>query len=148
VDLMYFVEQHVLSQVFTGAKATHALNLKVRRPDLWTLDLTCANTDTVIPTLEVINEILESHIAKQRNPAIDLTNRAAVRELVYLQTLPAARASFITPFVLPVATADAYIELFDLSRAAIVRAVGLAQSRVTAAALRMSRENYDRVLAA
>lgn len=146
VDLMYFVEERVLTNVFTGARATHALNLRVRRPDLWTVELTCENTNTVIPTLEVINEILESYIAKQRNPAIDLSNRPVVRTLVYGTALPNALASFVTPFVLPVATADAYIELFDLSRAAILRAFGAPEPRVTAAALRMSRATYDRVL--
>jgi hypothetical protein len=148
VDLMYFVEEHVLSKVFTGAKASHALNLSIRRPDLWTLDLTCDNTHTLLPTLDVINEILEAYLAKRRDPAISLANRAAVRQLVYGNILPNTKASFKLPFVLPIATADAYAELFELSRAEILRILGAPQQRVTAAALRMAKQTYDVVLTA
>ncbi len=143
VDLMYFVEQNVLAKVFTGAKATHALNLSVRRPDLWTLDLTCDNTDKQLPTLDVINEILESYLAKQRNPAIDLTNRSAVRSLVYGDMLVNTRTYFVLPFTLPAATADAYAELFEVTRADILLTLGSSDGRFVAAALLMSKDQYD-----
>jgi hypothetical protein len=52
VDLMYFLQ----TNHYEAAK-----RLRKIRPDLWTVELTCANTDTEIPTLDVINEILENY---------------------------------------------------------------------------------------
>ena len=40
-DLMLFVQQHVATPVFQ-TRPDHVLNLKVRRPDLWSVPLTCA----------------------------------------------------------------------------------------------------------
>src|SRR5699024_10555212 len=54
VDLMQFVEKFVLSKHFRGSKAGHVLNLKVRRPDLWALPLTCENTNAIISSLDII----------------------------------------------------------------------------------------------
>ncbi|NOT27670.1 MAG: hypothetical protein HOP16_16410, partial [Acidobacteria bacterium] len=147
VDLMLFIEQHVLVKIFAGATASHALNLEMRRPDLWTLELNCANTSDLIPTLDVINEILESYLAKARNPAINLDDRAAIRDLVYQQVLAQVPRSFVLPFVLPVFTADAYLELFDVTRGTITRAFGATEPRVTAAVLKMARGAYDILIA-
>src|SRR6185436_4563789 len=54
-DLMHFVQTHISAPVFVGQRQTHPLHLKVRRPDLWTLPLTCENATTNVATLEIIN---------------------------------------------------------------------------------------------
>ncbi|MEO5562423.1 MAG: neuraminidase-like domain-containing protein, partial [Chitinophagaceae bacterium] len=63
VDLMYFVEKNVSDKVFKTRK-NHALYLKNRRPDLWSLKLTCENTNTLIPYLDVVNEVLEAYLKR------------------------------------------------------------------------------------
>jgi hypothetical protein len=63
VDLMTFVEENLTGRVFRGAKTHDPLNLKVRRPDLWTLPLTCDNTNDMVSYLDIINPTLEDYIA-------------------------------------------------------------------------------------
>ena len=53
----------------------NVLNLKVRRPDLWELPLTCENTTTLVPYLDIINEILESFIAKKKGFAFTMKTK-------------------------------------------------------------------------
>lgn len=61
-DLMYFAGKHVSKRLFDPLRLAHPLYLKNRRPDLWQLPLTCANTTTEIPYLQVVNEVLEAYI--------------------------------------------------------------------------------------
>ena len=69
VDLMRFVEENVTRRYFTGRDA-HPLRLRNRRPDLWDrLELSCGNTTTELPYLEVVNEILEDAVARDAGHA-------------------------------------------------------------------------------
>ena len=55
-----------------GVAALGPLDLKVRRPDLWTLELSCANTNTVVPALDIVDQVLENYIALQIQPGISV----------------------------------------------------------------------------
>ena len=55
--------------------------LKVRRPDLANVPLTCENTNTALPYIDVVNEILEHHIADGAPKAYD-TGQATTPELL------------------------------------------------------------------
>ena len=120
VDLMQFVDRYVTSKHFIGAKTNHVLNLKVRRPDLWALPLTCENTSTLVPYLDIINEILESYIAKKKGFAGDLNNRNAVEDFVYKQEIALEKPgvwknnvhSFSQPFHLPLESVSTYLSHF------------------------------------
>lgn len=120
VDLMNFVDENVTKKEFVGVKANHKLKLQNRRPDLWTVPLSCDNTHDLVPTLQIINEILEAAIAKRADPGINTSNLAVVQAKVYEEILPAEIESFVTPFDLRVAEADEYITDFDTDRAEIV----------------------------
>ena len=61
-DLMYFIQEQVSEKHFIPSLTDHPLYLKNRRPDLWTLELSCENTNTEIPYLQVVNEVLESYL--------------------------------------------------------------------------------------
>jgi len=63
-DLMYFIQENVSKQLFEPDHLGHPLYLKNRRPDLWELKLTCKNTTTEIPYLQVVNEVLGAYIEK------------------------------------------------------------------------------------
>jgi hypothetical protein len=67
VDLMFYVAQHVLLHSFEAhGGAEHPLHLRSRRPDLWDrLELTCENTTKIVPTLELVIELLERFIVDQ-----------------------------------------------------------------------------------
>ncbi|MFB9235537.1 neuraminidase-like domain-containing protein [Plantactinospora siamensis] len=143
VDLMTFVSEHVSEPYFSGAKANDPLHLRVRRPDLWTLPLTCENTNTLVPWLDIINTICENFLANRTGFGGDLTDRGAVEEHVYHQRLAVATGSFQQPFTLPLARLSAYLGHFELSRVAVARAYGAPARAVAAAALGVSSTEYD-----
>ena len=121
VDLMRLVDANLTRPVFTGPRANHRLRLGNRRPDLWKLPLTCANTETLIPTLDIVNETLEDYIVKGITPAP--VGRAAIRTAAYGR-LAAARDSFNQPFVLPLRQIEAYLRHFGHTRADVATALG------------------------
>ncbi len=150
VDLMRFVEQYVLENPdydFTGARSAHPLNLKVRRPDLWTLPLTCENTNNLVPHLDIINEILENYVYRRRGLTGDTSDRAAVEGAVYKQILSGETAaglilSFRQPFFLPLERLEAYLSHSGRSRASIARALSANSGVTTAAALNISDREH------
>ncbi len=63
VDLMHYVETHISEPSFISTgKTAHSIYLKNRRPDLWTLELSCENTKQPIPNLQIVIEVLESYL--------------------------------------------------------------------------------------
>ncbi len=142
VDLMHFIEEHLLEPVFTGAKANHVLNLKVRRPDLWTLPLTCENTTQELPQLVIVNEILENYLAKRSGFAGDLNDRDAVEDSVYRQRLATSTACFDLPFLYPLARMQTYLQHFAVPRSAIVTLAGGSAEQRAAAELALSAAEF------
>lgn len=110
-DLMYFVHQHVSKNVFLPAQAAHPLYLKNRRPDLWKLKLSCKNTNTEIPYLQVVNEVLESYL-EGAEPTSD----------VY-ETLRTADRSCRQPFNLRLEETRLYLSHFGLRLPEIYKAL-------------------------
>lgn len=156
VDLMQFVERYVVSKHFTGAKAVHLLNLKTRRPDLWSLELTCENTSALIPYLDIINEILESYIAQKKGPAINLSDRAAVETFVYKNEIALEKAgnwknevhSFQQPFHLPMVSVSTYLGHFEKNRADIAVLLRKNQPGISKAKFSLSDKEYELITVA
>jgi hypothetical protein len=107
VDLMCFVDETTHAAFFTAAP-NHTLSLRTRRPDLWTLDLTCENTNTPIPYLVIINEILENAVARDAGFAGNFADRAAVGRAVYRDTLP-GRVGQLPPAAQPAVRRTAHV---------------------------------------
>lgn len=127
VDLMDFLQKNVLDEHFTGAKANHILNPKVRRRDLWNgLPLTCENTNKLIPYLVIILEILENYLASRPGSGYSgsMNNRPAIEAFVYkkLYDLPSIN-SFYQPFLMPMEALDIYLNHFPVKRENIARLV-------------------------
>jgi Tc toxin complex TcA C-terminal TcB-binding domain/Neuraminidase-like domain len=143
VDLMTFVEEHLTGRVFRGKKAHDPLNLRVRRPDLWTLPLTCDNTYTLVPYLDIINPILENYIATQHGGhKADLSDRNRIESVVYEHTLSRSHKSFYQPFTLPLENLDTYLEHFSITRLHVARALGADPAVIVKAALKISDAVY------
>lgn len=150
VDLMQFVERYVISKHFTGAKASHVLNLKVRRPDLWSLPLTCENTSTLVPNLDIINEILESYIAKKKGFTGDLNNRHSLEEFVYKGEIALEKPdtwknyvhSFTQPFHLPLESVSTYLNHFEKTREDIAILLGRPENEISKTRLNLSEKEY------
>lgn len=120
VDLMEFVKQEVGDQVPSG----HRLALATRRPDLWTTPLTCLATTELVPTLGIVNEVLENDIARRAGHAGPWDDRDAIETLVYQTALPGRTTSFAQPFAVGLARVSASLSTFGVSRPALARAVG------------------------
>ena len=89
----------------------------------------------MIPTLDVVNDVLASYIAKRRAPGIDLTDRSAVHAEIFEDALLAKTDSFYLPLVLATETVEAYTEMFEITRTDLLRLLALPEERITAAAL-------------
>jgi hypothetical protein len=127
-DLMHFVETNVSRPVFIKpGKTTHPLYLKNRRPDLWTLPVTCANTNTLVPYLTIVNEVLEAYLSKVVDGDIYATLANA-----------ATKVSFRVPFDLPLAELGVYLGHFGLTPADVYRRLRQPDNKVFRARLNLS----------
>lgn len=154
VDLMQFIEKYVVEKHFQGSKADDVLNLKVRRPDLWSLPLTCENTTTLIPYLDIINEILESYIAKKKGFAGSLNDRGAVENFVYKGEIYLENAaswldeihSFEQPYLLPLDTLSTYLGHFEEDRQHLARLLQKPDAVIARAKLGLSEKEYELII--
>lgn len=120
VDLLQFLRK-------SGEQPFTVLNL--RRPDLQHIKLTCENTNTTLPYVDLVNEILESYVALgkgrlDRSTAKNTVNITAeelsvnpqyTNDAAY-QKLKQAVHTFQLPFNRPVEVARAYLEHVGSSR--------------------------------
>lgn len=108
VDLMFFVNENVSKKRFIPSLINHPLYLKRRRPDLWTLKLSCHNTNTEIPYLQVVNEVLEKYLAQEISPDV-------------YETLRTSDWSCRQPFNLALEETRLFLSHFELSLAEIYK---------------------------
>ena len=111
VDLMYWVERHILNGSFkaVGGEAND-LHPYHRRQDLWTLELTCDNTNRVVPTLNLVIAMLEQFIVKEK--------RLASADALYDQ-LASVDYSIRLPFCLPAERLSIFLSHLGITRAQI-----------------------------
>ena len=125
VDLMHFLETHVSQPVFSGpGHADHPLHLKRRRPDLWRLQLTPENTNSLLPYLTIVNEVLETYL-----------DQAGHADIYSILSDPTVKVSFRVPFSLPFAELGLYLGHFGVTPADIYRTLGLPAAQVHRAQL-------------
>ena len=125
VDLMYFLEKHVSQPVFSGpGHADHPLHLKRRRPDLWRLQLTPENTNSLLPYLTIVNEVLETYL-----------DQAGHADIYSILSDPSVKVSFRVPFSLPFAELGLYLGHFGVTPADIYRTLGLPAAQIHRAQL-------------
>ncbi len=132
VDLMAFVDEHLRSQL--AGTTAHPLDLRTRRPDLWTLALTCPNTTDRVPVLQLVAEALEQHVAD----ASGLTGGADTRRRQVYALLAGADGSFRQPFDLSLSRITACLVHLDADRAEVASAVGAAERTWASATLGLS----------
>ena len=130
-DLMHFVESNVSRPTFIAPnKTNHPLYLKQRRPDLWTLPLTCENTHTMIPYLTIVNEVLEAWLR-------DLVGGDVYDEL----SDPGVKVSFCLPFTLPHTELSLYLGHFALTPADIYQSLQRPDAQVRRARLDLAPDD-------
>ena len=129
VDLMYFIESNITKKTFAG-QPTHPINLKTRRPDLWSLRLTCSNTNDLIPYLDVVNEVLENFLSK-------VTGNEDFFKGVALSS---EKISFAAPFNLPLERSRIYLQYFGIELRDIFQLIGMPEESSTLEHLKISLE--------
>lgn len=131
VSLMRFIDEHVSRSHFVEpGKSDHPLYLKNRRPDLWNLPLTCENTDTLIPYLAIVNEVLASYL-----------ERVFDEEDIF-RALTTARLSFRQPSNLPFEELTLYLHHFGVDLAQIYELLGLPELEVGRVTLGLSPQEF------
>ncbi|PQJ26818.1 hypothetical protein BSZ35_17950 [Salinibacter sp. 10B] len=140
VDLMRFVERNILSENdFSGAQA---LRLENRRPDLWEQPLSCEAATELLPTLTIINEILERYVAG--DTADDTTPEARARAAYKL--LRQAEHSFRLPFHRPLVEIRIYLEHFGIDLDQLVELVHGWGHRAARESLELAPEEADQIV--
>ena len=135
VDLMDFVHKNVSEPNFIEAdKANHPLYLKNRRADLWALPLTCANTDTLIPYLTIVNEVLERYL-----------EMVFETDDIYAD-LTEAGLSFHQPFNLPFAELQLYLKHFGSALVNIYELFSLSENNIARIRLGCSPEEFSTIV--
>lgn len=140
VDLMHLVDTQITQPNFSGAFENHELNLMVRRPDLWTLPLTCDNTNDLISQLRIVCEILASFIAKRTSITLHSRNLDKMIEAIAPELATAAH-SISQPASLPLRTVEILLAELGTNRPAIARVLGQDTSAVAIAELGLSPED-------
>jgi hypothetical protein len=141
----YFVSLlEFLRKMGKNAKKNTPLDvLMARRPDLGNLKLSCANCDTELPYVDLVNEILESYVANGKltqqtahNTPSDATTATLDVTPDYMQTPDAITAyetlagrTLVYPFSLPfdryLETQRNYLNFLGVSRYQLLRAFAL-----------------------
>ncbi len=85
VDLMRIVDQYITEPNQESISEAGGLTLNQRRPDLEEIELTCDNTNSLLPSLQIINRILEARV-KTALPSSDALQSLATEP--YPFTLP------------------------------------------------------------
>lgn len=124
VDLLAWLDSHELD----GQTAFDVLN--ARRPDLQTIELSCINTNTVLPYVDLVNEVLEARVL---NGALPQATTATAAELLanpqflYPEAYDAHLSQAVYPYVLPFDLwgdlGQAYLTHLGVRRADLMRAL-------------------------
>ena len=156
----YFVE--LLRFLWRGESNSDSLTpidiLSVRRPDLLHLPLTCENTNTIIPYVDLVNEVMEHYTANGsllnykghdtgEASAAELRANPQNMELGAYSKLKDATFPFTLPYHQPLDVIRAFSDHMKTSRYDTVKAMqpdgGVIVSKALAAeSLRLSQEEY------
>ena len=147
VDLMKYIDENLRDQ-FATLPPNHPLDLKTRRPDLWTLELSCDNTNDRVATLDLVNQILENYIAQKLGYTGSLDDRNAIATLVYENTLQTEVDSFAQPLMLPEVRIRSYLAELGQTRSEVATALAAPVDAWTDAELDLSAEERQLVTSA
>lgn len=146
VDLLQFLGKHSSEVARSGSYgkwsardvligATHgAASVTGRRPDIAKLKLNCKNTNTVVPYVDLVNELLERHVAGAVPIATDIDTVATSDELLSApevldstvhknaySTLSTALHPWVLPFSMWQQQARVYLEHLGVPRHELMR---------------------------
>jgi protocatechuate 3,4-dioxygenase beta subunit len=152
VDVLQFLDKLPPNKTgVTGKTPLQVLN--ERRPDLLHLPLTCENTNTVIPYIDLVNEVLEYYIANNnkldakaandtgKTTASDLRATPQYVSLAAYKKLADTVFPFTLPYHQPLDTLRTFLPN-NLERANLMRQFSFSGAAVEAENLQLSEREY------
>ena len=136
VELLQYLRNNNLDPMAKGSVAIKPLNpqdisntplqkLFDRRPDLGCLQLTCKNTHTILPYVDLVNEVMESYVAFHKTKPFNVTEDETSGELLSqpqhteykaYERLHEAVYPFTLPYHQPIDAARIYLNSLGTSR--------------------------------
>lgn len=130
VDLMRIASQYITVPNSTTIPANMALS--ARRPDLAGIQLTCENTNTTMPYLQIVNERLEAAVCSALNIKGDI-----------YQTLAGEVYPFNLPFQYPLEQMRIYLNRMNVLLQDLYSVFGSPAASVAAEILGLSQEEFS-----
>jgi hypothetical protein len=124
VDLLRLIDKAITQPNTEGIPADSTLD--ARRPDLARIPLTCENTNTPVPYLQIVNEVLERALAKELQTSDVSQVYSSLAQATYPNPLPLHR---------PLAEIRAFLGASQLSLATIYEALDRSETPGLAASL-------------
>lgn len=100
-----------------------------RRPDLGCLELTCENTNTILPYIDLVNEVMENYVAYKHLKSFNVEDEAGSELLAEPQhteyraycILKNSVYPFTLPYHQPIDAARIYLKHLDTSRYELIK---------------------------
>lgn len=139
VELLNYLRNNNLDPDATGAikinpnpkdiSGTPLKKLFNRRPDLGCLELTCQNTNTLIPYVDLVNEVMENYVVSKKPKPFNVADETSVELLAEPQhteykaycILKNEVYPFTLPYHQPFDAARIYLDFLDTSRYEVIR---------------------------
>ena len=132
VDLMRIVDQYITEPNEDSISQAGGLTLNERRPDLLAeIELTCENTNTLVPFLQIINRILEARVKTELGSSDALKSLATV-------TYP-----FNLPFNFPLEQIRSYLGHLKTDLATIYQTFNVNELAIVREYIGLSLEEYN-----
>lgn len=140
VDLLRITDQYITTPNASTIDPNFTLN--GRRPDLAQIELTCENTNTLVPFLDIVNNVLESWIANHAQAtAGSQPSTSSPTDTVYTM-LANATYPFNLPFNLPLEQLRRYLGQLNTDLATLYRTFNAPQEAVARETLGLSLEEF------
>ena len=131
VDLMRIVDQYITEPNQDSIRQAGGLTLGDRRPNLADIKLTCENTNNLVPSLQIINRILEARVKK----ALDSSDA--------LQSLAKITYPFNLPFNFPLEQIRSYLGHLQTDLATIHQTFAVNELAIAREYIELSWEEYN-----
>ena len=143
VDLMRFIHENISKKTFLDPSPPlidHPLYLKNRRSDFWQMQISCENTHTLIPYLNIVNDVLQAYLGKVV-PGLGGATGKDIFEILY-QDSQDTKISFSLPFNLPLEEIQTYLGHFGISIFDIYKILKRSEQKIWRSRLGLSKEQF------
>lgn len=123
-----------------------------RRPDLGCLELTCQNTNTLIPYVDLVNEVMENYVVSKKPKPFNVDDETSSELLAEPQhteykaycILKSEVYPFTLPYHQPIDAARIYLKFLDTSRYELIKTFRKNNASEDAELTKLKDEALDR----